>query len=136
MIGNLVQNIKSRWTNRVGDESFSGFNLPNRSTSKSRNLFVKLLNSSYALVSQNGHDDAYCSENLFMLPRVYSQTSSGHDNELWSPISLKPCEKSLDELDNIVDKFVRCINMENCGENVKKNLREKTFFILTPVKWF
>lgn len=112
MIGNFVSTLRSRLSiARVSDE-------PSRrnfaySTDESPSFLNKLMNASYALVSQQ-QDDAYCNENLFMLPRVYS-----HGNEsdciqpCRSPISLQPPEKSLDELDNIVEKFVRCINLEN-----------------------
>lgn len=70
------------------------------------------MNASYALVSQH-QDDAYSNENLFMLPRVYSHGIDTCTEQCSSPISLQPPEKSLDELDNIVDKFVRCITLEN-----------------------
>lgn len=71
------------------------------------------MNASYALVSQQ-QDDAFCNENLFMLPRVYSHgNDSTRIEPCRSPISLQAPEKSLDELDNIVDKFIRCITLEN-----------------------
>jgi hypothetical protein len=105
MIGSFVSNIKSRLTSRVTDDGSSSV----RATDgfKNKTIFNKLLNASYSLVSQT-QDDAFSNEN-FMLPRVYSQSS-----ELCrSPISLKPEEKSFDELENIVDKFVRCISLEH-----------------------
>lgn len=110
MLGSFVNTIKNRLTSRVSDESFES-HVYSPDASRSQNIFLKLMNASYALVSQN-QDDACCSENLFMLPRVYSQTSENFSG-LWSPVSFKPSEKSLDELDNVVEKFIRCINMEN-----------------------
>lgn len=109
MIGSFVSNIKSRLTSRVHDESFSSTD-----DAKGNWLLHKFINASYSLVSQH-QDDAYSNENLFMLPRAYSRGT-----ELCSsPISLTAPQKSVDELDNIVDKFVRCISMENdYGSNV------------------
>lgn len=116
MFGNFVNTIKSRLTARVGDESH--FN--STDDRKSQNVFLKLLNASYAVVSQQ-QDDAYCNDNLFMLPRVYSQNTE-YVSGLWSPVSLKQPEKSLDELDNVVEKFIRCISVENRSHdsNVKR----------------
>lgn len=119
MLGNFVNTIRSRLTARVGDEIYQ----PPETSPRSRNIFLKLLNKSYAIVSQN-QDDAYCNDNLFMLPRVYSQKTENF-NGLWSPVSLKAPEKSLDELENVVEKFVRCISVENyCGvTNVKRDVK-------------
>lgn len=126
MIGNLVSNLKSRLGSaRVADSNSSSDSMHSfaysTADSKSPSLLNKLLNASYALVSQH-QDDAYCNENLFMLPRVYSHSNNiidgGDSIELCrSPISLQAPEKSLDELDNIVDKFVRCISIETGGSN-------------------
>lgn len=119
MIGNFVSNLKSRLslTNRIGDHSMveATDNIGN----KSRNLFVKLLNSSYSLVNQSNYEDTYCNDNSFMLPRVYGHQKSPDNNcnGLWSPVALAPKEKSRDELDNVVDKFIRCISVESDREN-------------------
>lgn len=115
MLGNLVSNIKSRLTARVGDESFSA------DTPRARNIFFKLRKASYALISQS-QDDAYCSDNLFMLPRVYSEKSV-HVGGLWSPVSLKPPEKSLDELDDVVEKFIRCISVDSHYDVSRKEMK-------------
>lgn len=109
MIGSLVNNIKTRLTSRVSDVDTMNISLHSTDDSKSRNLFNKFINASYSLISQH-QDDAYCNENIFMLPRAYTENV---DEPCRSPILLKPAEKSLDELDNIVDKFVRCISLEN-----------------------
>lgn len=128
MLGNFVSNIKNRLSSRVSDESMTfPSDIP-----RSRNIFLKVINASYSLVNQN-QDDAYCSENLFMLPRVFSQNT---ENEcgLWSPVSLSAPEKSLDELDNVVEKFIRCINLENYSsdKNVNRNIFYKfPIFIMT-----
>jgi hypothetical protein len=120
MIGNLVSNLKSRLGSaRVADSNREPMHSFAYSTadSKSPSLLNKILNASYALVSQH-QDDAYCNENLFMLPRVYSNGNIDCDTEpCRSPISLQAPEKSLDELDNIVDKFVRCISIDTGGSN-------------------
>ena len=105
MIGSFVNNIRSRLTSRVSDVESMNISIHSTDGSKSTSLLDKFLNASYSLVSQH-QDDAYCSNNVFMLPRAYTEPCR-------SPISLKPSEKSLDELDNIVDKFVRCISLEN-----------------------
>jgi hypothetical protein len=119
-----VNNIKNRLTSRVSDESISP-HFYSTDEPRSRNIFLKLVSASYSLVNQN-QDDAYCSENLFMLPRVYSQKTES-DCGLWSPVSLKAPEKSLDELDNVVEKFIRCISVENyCNDkNVNRMKNEK-----------
>lgn len=120
MIGNLVSNLKSRLrVARVADEASMQRNLAYSSIveSKSPSLLNKLMNASYALVSQH-QDDAYCNENLFMLPRVYSHGNNDDNIQpCRSPISLQAPEKTLDELDNIVDKFVRCISIESGSYN-------------------
>lgn len=123
MLGNIVNTIKNRLTSRVGDESSYRHHDHSKDSSRTRNIFLKLLNLSYAIVNQN-QDDAYCNDNLFMLPRVYSQKSSNISG-LWSPVSLKAPDKSLDELDNVVEKFMRCINVENCCDD--KNVNTKRF---------
>lgn len=105
MIGSFMNNLKSRLTSRrVNDESLNSTDAP-----KAKSLFNKIMHASYSVVSQK-QDDAYCNENLFMMPRAYL---NNYSESCQSPISLTAPEKSLDELDNIVDKFVRCINMEN-----------------------
>jgi hypothetical protein len=122
MIGNLVSNLKSRLGSaRVANSSSDSMHSFAYSTadSKSPSFLNKLMNASYALVSQH-QDDAHCNKNLFMLPRVYSHGNNiiGDNIEpCRSPISLQAPEKSLDELDNIVDKFVRCISIETVGSN-------------------
>jgi hypothetical protein len=126
MLGNFVNNIKNRLSARVGDESLTP-HLYSTDVPRTRNIFLKLVNASYSLVNQN-QDDAYCSENLFMLPRVYCQKMES-DCGLWSPVSLKVPEKSLDELDNVVEKFIRCISAENYydDKNVNRMKNEKVF---------
>ena len=130
MLGNFVSNIRNRLTARVGDESVSPHFYATDVT-RTRNVFLKLVNASYSLVNQN-QDDAYCNENLFMLPRVYSQKTE-NDCGLWSPVSLKVPEKSLDELDNVVEKFIRCISVENYHDdknvNSVKNEKVSVFFV-------
>lgn len=118
MLGTFVNTIKSRLTARVSDESFHATD-----ESKSQGIFFKLINASYALVSQH-QDDAYCNDNLFMLPRVYSHKSE-NIRDVWSPVSLKFPEKSLDELDNVVEKFIRCIGVENHSDDINVNRSEK-----------
>lgn len=100
MLGSLISSIKSRLSARVGDD-----------TPRARNIFFKLRKASYALINQS-QDDAYCSDNMFMLPRVYSDKTA-HVSLLWSPVSLKPPEKALDELDDVVEKFIRCISVDS-----------------------
>jgi hypothetical protein len=107
MIGSFVNNIKSRLTSRVHDESF-GISIRSTDDAPGHGFLNKFINASYSLVSQH-QDDAYASDNVFMLPRAYSQSTEPCS----SPISLRAPVKSVDELDNIVDKFVRCISMEN-----------------------
>lgn len=119
MLGSLVSSIRSRLTARVGDESVGRAHVD--STDAPRNIILRMLNASYALVSQSSQDDAYCSGNMFMLPRVYSDKNSEHVGGLWSPVSLKAPEKSLDELDNVVEKFIRCISVESRSEATNVN---------------
>lgn len=104
-----MNTLKSRLSAKVGDESNS--HLQSGDNKRTRNVFLKLLNASYAIVSQH-QDDAYCNDNLYMLPRVYSENTNAVSG-LWSPVSLKPTEKSFDELDNVVEKFMRCISVES-----------------------
>jgi hypothetical protein len=128
MFGNFVNNLKSRLSTRVGDESMSP-QFYSTDVSRPKNIFYKLINASYSLVNQN-QDDAYCSENLFMLPRVYSQQQE-YVSGLWSPVSLTAPEKSLDEIDNVVEKFIRCISVENYDDdkNVNRMKNGKVFHI-------
>lgn len=121
MFGSIVNTIKSRLTTRVGDESCQPYR-KQFSDSGSRNIFLKLLHSGYAIVSQN-QEEIIGQENLFMLPRVVLQNKESVG--FWSPVSLKPREKSLDELDSVVEKFIRCINLENCDDNSNVNMNRK-----------
>lgn len=119
MLGNLVKNIKTRLSGRESDfeldcSNFSGSFESQDPKRGKRSLLKKLLKNSYALISQNSTEDTYCSQNIYMLPRVLSQStpdSSAYGS--WSPIAMVPQEKPLDELDNVVDKFIRCINVSN-----------------------
>lgn len=130
MLGSFVNNIKNRLAvARVGDES--RLHSP-AGGARSRNIFLKIVNASYALVSQH-QDDAYCNENLFMLPRVYSQKTE-HVGGVWSPVSLKPPEKSLDELDNVVEKFMRCIEVENSCDSSNVNRMKNAFPIFSTLR--
>lgn len=126
MLGNFINNFKNRLMTRVSDESLQS-HFYSSDGPRTPNIFFKLVNASYALVNTN-QDDSYCSDNLFMLPRVYLQKTEG-DCSLWSPVSLKAPEKSLDELDNVVEKFIRCISVENyCDDkNVNRMKNEKVF---------
>lgn len=45
-----------------------------------------------------------CDSNSFMLPRVYGAND-------WDAIELRPEEKYIDDLDNVLDKFTRVINV-------------------------
>ncbi|CRL01352.1 CLUMA_CG014480, isoform A [Clunio marinus] len=122
MFSNFVSSIKNRLATKIGDESFKS-RIHSTDIQESQNIFLKLLNAGYSIVNQN-QDDSFCNENLFMLPRVCSKGSENITG-LWSPISLRPPEKSLDELDNVVEKFIRCINMENHRDSPnRKNDRE------------
>lgn len=125
MLGSLVSNLKNRLTPARISDTPSRRNFA-YSTDESPSFFNKIMNASYALVSQQ-QDDAYSNENLFMLPRVYSHGIDSDCTEpCSSPISLQPPEKSLDELDSIVDKFVRCTTLEN-GYEYDGNVGMKNF---------
>lgn len=47
-------------------------------------------------------------DNAIMLPRVYNQSKSFTD---WDPVELKVKEKFLEDIDNVIDKFVRVISV-------------------------
>lgn len=125
MLGNFVNNLKNRLSPRSGDQSYQTHRNPSPD-SKSKNIFIKLLNASYTIVSQQQDDDAFCNANLFMLPRVYSQNTESLSGP-YSPVSLKAAEKSIDELDNVVEKFMRCINVESYGHDTNVNIEKLKF---------
>lgn len=63
-------------------------------------------NGRYSAVNKSDNND-----DDLMFPRVYSCESCEYGNE-WDPVVLKASEKVVDELDNVVEKFMRVINVE------------------------
>lgn len=49
-------------------------------------------------------------DNDIMLPRVYDYTDLHVD---WDPVDLKAKEKFIDDIDNVIDKFVRVISVND-----------------------
>lgn len=125
MFGNLVNNLRSRVsvTNKIADISAFGES-HSESGGRAQTLFNKLLSSSYSLISQSNLEDSYCNDNMYMLPRVL-ESPDGNCAPPWSPVALAPKEKHRDELDNVVDKFIRCVSVngdslnERSASNVK-----------------
>lgn len=107
---NLVLNLKSIvLTNKCPNDCdlIDGYN-----KFSTRNLFTHFrtyFNGRYAAVS--GHDDNNDDGDL-MFPRVYSSATYDYGNHKWDPVELKAREKVVEELDNVVDKFIRVINVD------------------------
>lgn len=67
----------------------------------------------YASVNQHNNDDTgYRNNNrTCMLPRVYAQESRDYDT--WGPVDLAPNEQFVEDLDNVIDKFIRVISVDD-----------------------
>lgn len=59
-----------------------------------------------------------------MLPRVYNHTDL-HDD--WDPVELKAKEKFIEDIDNVIDKFVRVISVNETNSP----RRTKLFYVYT-----
>jgi hypothetical protein len=131
MLGNIVYNIKNKL--RPASEAASDFDSTNNIRSQTGILngfrLNKLFNLRYLSVRQNDYDDEYNQNGrafmMDMFPRVISQHPE--DCELWSPISLAPTPKLPEYMDNVVDKFVRVIDLnERDLANDRLNANAKT----------
>lgn len=80
------------------------------------NLFSNvrtLFNGRYAAVNKNCDDD-------LMFPRVYSE--AGDYGNAWDPIDFKTKEKVVEELDNVIDKFIRVISVSGDGSPAMRGM--------------
>lgn len=118
---NLVLNLKSmivqnRYNDDICDDSNNRIDdhgtMPTYAVSRkafTTNLltnFRAYFNGRYSAVNKTDNND-----DDLMFPRVYSCESREYGNE-WDPVVLKASEKVVDELDNVVEKFMRVINVE------------------------
>lgn len=136
MFENLLLNIKSKINFNVKsqNEFIENVDLDNCNSSDdswkrfSSGFFEKfnINRKRYTAIDQkqtnDDHGDAYyCGRHLndtMMFPRVYSPDPAEH--KAWEPISLVAEEKYTDDLDNVVDKFIRVIRIDqenNCVDS-------------------
>lgn len=75
-----------------------------------QNFFVNILNRNrnYMSIKQNC-DDKHNSTKLNMLPRVVGENLN--NKRMWDPVELAPKQKTVEHLDNVLDKFVRIIHI-------------------------
>lgn len=62
-------------------------------------------------------------DNTFMLPRVFEQPASTTND--WDPVELKPKEKFIEDIDNVIDKFSRVISVTE----TQSPRRNKYFYV-------
>lgn len=122
MFENLLLNIKSKInfnTKQNGDYIENVNNNSDDSWKRlSNGFFDKFSRKRYTAINQNqskdDHGDAYYgrkSNDTMMFPRVYSPDPA--ERRAWEPIALAPKEKFTDDLDNVVDKFIRVIRIDD-----------------------
>lgn len=58
-----------------------------------------------------------CNNEAIMLPRVYNYPPDLHGN--WDPIELKVKEKCIEDIDNVIDKFVRVIRVNENNSPIR-----------------
>lgn len=117
---NFVLNLKSMIRNdKCGDiyNTDSGANSVLRAKGTPAfggNIFSNvrtLFNGRYAAVNKSCDDD-------LMFPRVYSE--AGDYGSAWDPIDFKAKEKVVEELDNVIDKFIRVISVSGDGSSAMR----------------
>lgn len=59
----------------------------------------------------------YSHNDAIMLPRVYNYPPDLHGN--WDPIELKVKEKCVEDIDNVIDKFVRVIRVDENSSPIR-----------------
>lgn len=62
-------------------------------------------------------------DNTFMLPRVFDEVASQTSD--WDPVELKPKEKFIEDIDNVIDKFSRVISVNE----TQSPRRNKYFYV-------
>lgn len=85
-------------------------------------------NGRYTAVNKNDDDD----DDDLMFPRVYSQDTDY--GRVWDPVELKAKDKVVEELDNVVDKFLRVINVD--GNSSPASLRRSFYVGNTFIKLY
>lgn len=113
MLENFFTNLKSKinLTKRNG----SGSEKENNAPGTARQMLDDFLpNRKIRYTSVNQRDEFGDSK---MLPRV----AYGDDNA-WGPVDLAPKEKFVEEMDNVIDKFIRVISSDSCETRALRNL--------------
>lgn len=114
MLENFFFNLKSKinLTKRKSEcSSTEKENNAPGTTKQMLDVFLPNRNIRYVSVNQN---DEFSQSKMF--PRV----ANGNDNA-WGPVDLAPKEKFVEEMDNVIDKFIRVISSDNNETGAQRN---------------
>lgn len=132
MLENFLTNLKSKitLTKRNGSvDCVDGSEKENSAPVSARQMLNDFLpNRKIRYSSVNQNDEFKDSK---MLPRV----AYGDDNA-WGPIDLAPREKFVEEMDNVIDKFIRVINSDSNETRALRNSNVIFRFITRPFSHF
>lgn len=114
MLENFFINLKSKINLTKRKSNCSGSEKENNAPGMAKQMLDDFLPNRkirYASVNQN---DEFKSSRMF--PRV----AYGDDNA-WGPVELAPKEKFVEEMDNVIDKFIRVISSDNNETGTLRN---------------
>ncbi len=115
MLENFFINLKSKINLTKRNRNCGGSEKENNAPCTAKQMLDDFLPNRkirYACVNQN--DEFRDSK---MLPRV----AYGDDNA-WGPVDLAPKEKFVEDMDNVIDKFIRVISSDNNESGALRNL--------------
>lgn len=118
MLENFFVNLKSKINltkrNGNGDVGAGGSEKENNAPATTRQMLDDLLpNRKVRYTSVNQNDEFRESR---MLPRV-----THGDDYAWGPVDLAPREKFVEDMDNVIDKFIRVIRADSNETGALRN---------------
>lgn len=106
MLENFFINLKSKINLNKRNSNCSGSEKENNAPDTARQMLDNFLPNRrvrYASVNQNDE---------FRQTRMFPRVAYGDDNA-WGPIDLAPKEKFVEDMDNVIDKFIHVISSDN-----------------------
>lgn len=114
MFENFFYNLKSKINLTKRNSDCGSSEKENNAPGTTKQMLDDFLpNRKCRYVSVNQKEE-FCQSRMF--PRV----AYGNDNA-WGPVDLAPKEKFVEEMDNVIDKFIRVISSDNNENGALRN---------------
>lgn len=114
MLENFFINLKSKISLTKRNSNSSGSEKENNAPGTAKQMLDDFLpNRKIRYVSINQNDE-------FRQSRMFPRVTYGDDNA-WGPVDLAPKEKFVEEMDNVIDKFIRVISSDNNESGALRN---------------